>query len=482
MALLDELDILKTSSSTYSDVYSEDGDPVKSFANSTIIDEYALEDITIVTPNQNVSLKAMMIEISYYEDIFNCSTSGHILVKDSISLIESLGLCGNEFIKLVFKKSNKSSVQFFRYFRIYRVSERTLDNLGSETYTIHFCSEELFLSEQVKISKSYKNKQISAIINDVLKNYLKIPQNRINVDASDGLYDIIIPYKKPFEAINWLINLAQPLGKEGADYLFYENQHGFNFVSLQKLFEKDIYSEYTFNPNNAGSLDGVTELNRTFYSIKSYKFLDTFDSLYGVVTGAFANRVLVIDPLTREFRDVKFDYSKYFNSTNKLNKAPVIGSIKNRLGKAPHENHDSVFKIVNSNYRQKFATYLKDKPSEISNDIMAEIFVPFRTAQIALSTYSRIRLNLTGDPQLSVGQVIKVNLPSNVSEDGNYRENKEYTNPYSSGKYIITSVRHIIDTKFRYETVIEIAKESFSKEFSSSETNSEFATAKKGNK
>lgn len=478
MALLDELDILNVSSS----VYSELADPVESFKNSTVIDEYSLEDITIVTPVQNVSLKAMMIEISYYEDIFNCSTSGHVLVKDSISLIESLGLCGNEFIKLVFRKSNKSNVQFFRYFRVYRVSERTLDNLGTETYTIHFCSEELFLSEQIKVSKSYKNKQISSIINDVLKNYLKIPNNRINVDASDGLYDIIIPFKKPFEAINWLINLAQPLGKEGADYLFFENQDGFNFVSLQKLFEKKIYSEYVFNPNNAGRLNDTTELNRSFYTIKSYKFLDTFDSLYGVVTGAFANRVLVVDSLTREFRDVKFDYSKYFNSTNKLNKAPVIGQIKNRLGKTPNENFDSVFKVVNSNYRQKFATYLKDKPSEVTNDIMAEIFVPFRTAQIALSTYSRIRLSLTGDPQLSVGQIIKVNLPSNVSDSGDYRENKEFINPYSSGKYLITSVRHIIDTKFRYETVIEIAKESFSKEFPSSENNEEFATAKKGNK
>ena len=105
MALLDELDILNVSSS----VYSELADPVESFKNSTVIDEYSLEDITIVTPVQNVSLKAMMIEISYYEDIFNCSTSGHVLVKDSISLIESLGLCGNEFIKLVFRKSNKSN-------------------------------------------------------------------------------------------------------------------------------------------------------------------------------------------------------------------------------------------------------------------------------------------------------------------------------------------------------------------------------------
>lgn len=468
--------------------YNELDKPKDSFEGALVIDQYALKDVNLITPTATISLKALMIELSYYEDIFNPVTSGKILLNDSISLIERSGLCGNEFLKLTFERSEKASKksEFSRYFRIYRVGERLLENHSTESYTLHFCSEELFLSEQIKVSKSYKNKKISEIINDILKNYLKIPEKRLNIDESDGLYDIIVPFKKPFEAINWMANLAQPLGYEGADYLFFENQDGFNFLSLQKLFKKQIYTSYIYNPNNAGNftIGGITttELGRSLVGIKSYKFLDTFDSLYGTVTGSFANRTLIVDPLTRSFKDVKYDYKNYFDKSQKLNKTPVIGDIKNRLGKYPHENYDGVYKVVLSNTRQKEAEWLKTKPSEVANDIMAEIFVPYRTAQKALLTYSRIKLSLSGDPQLSVGKLVQVYLPSNVSRKGELGYNEGMTNPYNTGKYIVTGVRHIIDVNMRYEMVVEVAKDSFSEKFTSSELNSEFLDAKKGNK
>ena len=457
----------------YNEMYPELDNPSGSLSATNVIDEYALSELNLITPEATVSLKAMMLELSYYEDIFNCSTSGHVLIKDSISLIDKLGLCGNEFLKLTFKRSPKAKDEYSRYFRIYRVSERIQDNNFTETYSLHFCSEELFLSEQIKISKSYKNKQISFIIDDVLNNFLKIPKNRINIDDSEGLYDIIIPFKKPFEAINWITNIAQPFGKEGADFLFFENQDGFNFLSLQKLYEKKPYSKYGYSVHNAGRIEGgsgastTDELSRSLTGIKSYKFIDTFDSLYGVVTGAFSNTVRVVDPITRETKEVKFDYKKYFENSSNLNGSPAIGFVKNRLGKYPYENYQAVFKTVQSNTRQKKAKHLDKTPAEFTNDIMAEVFVPYRTAQLALATYSRARIVLSGDPNLSVGKVIEAYFPSNES---------------NSGKYLITSVRHIIDAKMRYEVVVEIAKNSYSKKYPSNETNAEYTKAKKGEK
>jgi hypothetical protein len=64
------------------------------------------------------------------------------------------------------------------------------------------------------------------------------------MQQTEGLYDFVIPYKKPFEAINWLSNYATAVGKEGADFLFYENSEGFNFFSLQNLFTQAPYTTY----------------------------------------------------------------------------------------------------------------------------------------------------------------------------------------------------------------------------------------------
>ena len=66
-----------------------------------------------------------------------------------------------------------------------------------------------------------------------------------------------------------------------------------------------------------GDLKNSGSLGRDLVTIKSYTFLDTFDTLYGTVSGAFANRLITIDPLTRRYTDTKFDYIEYYQ--NKLN-------------------------------------------------------------------------------------------------------------------------------------------------------------------
>lgn len=450
-------------------------------------DDYSLDEAYIITANENTNVKAMMVEISYYEDIFKGVASGSILINDSISLIDRLGMTGFDYLKLKFKKTTKASEESTteKYFRIYRVSERLLNNNASETYTLHFCSEELLLSEQTKISKSYSGKRVSEIIYDILSDKLKIDDKYIRMQETEGLYDFVIPYKKPFEAINWLSNYAKPVGKEGADFLFYENSEGFNFYSLQNLFEQNVYTTYAYIPRSIGSTEGTSlevkskELGRNLIGIKSYVFLDTFDTLYGTVTGAFANRLISIDPLTRTFRDTTFDYSTYFNNATNLNDYSLVPNIKNRLGKKPNESYDAVLKVMVTNPEQKKAIGIEDKPWTVANDIRAENFVPNRTAQLSLSHYSRIKLAVSGDPNLTVGMLLEIYLPSSRSKDGSgYDWGEE--DPYNSGKYMITAVRHIIDFNNKYETILEVVKDSYGESVDNYDNSGDIQKAIKG--
>ena len=390
--------------------------------------------------------------------------SGNVMLTDSVGLIDRLAMTGFDYLKLKFRKSTKvkESYDTEKYFRIYRVSERILNNNNTETYTLHFCSEELLLSEQTKISKSYSGKKISEIIYDILSNNLKVDKKFIRMQETDGLYDFVIPYKKPFEAINWLTSYAKPIGKEGADFLFYENSEGFNFYSLQNLFNQKTYMKYAYIPRNLGDLKNskTGELGRNLLGIKSYTFLDTFDSLYGTVSGAFANRLITIDPLTRTYRDTNFDYLKYFDKAKNLNKNPIVPDLKNRLGKTANESYDSVLKVMVSNANQKKALGISDEPWSVANDIRAESYVPNRTAQLSLSHYSRIRLFVAGDPNLTAGMLIEITLPSKRSADGTGNYVGEI-DPINSGKYIITAVRHIMDHTGKYETILEIVKDSY---------------------
>jgi hypothetical protein len=137
---------------------------------------------------------------------------------------------------------------------------------------------------------------------------------------------------------------------------------------------------------------------------------------------------------------------------------------------------------MTSNAGQKVAQGISDTPFAVGGDIRAETYVPFRTAQIALSHYSRIKLTLTGDPNLTVGRTIRIELPSSVSNKDGSGYNEGIPDPINSGKYLIAAVRHIITTEMKYETVVEVVKDSFASPIASYTASTQLTNAINGNR
>lgn len=428
-------------------------------------DDYYLEKVELITSVGRVNLKGLMVEISYYEDIFRGTITGNILINDSISLINRVSLSGYETLLFSFKKSKDAEFKVDKKFKIFRIGERMLKTNSSEVYSLHFCSEELFLSEQIKISKSYSGKKINEIVTDILLNEMKIDtklsKKEILVENTKGVYDFLIPYKKPFEAINWLANYAQSTRNTGSDFVFFENIDGLNFNSLQTLYSQPLYRTFVYQLRTATDSKVAGELGTALNGIKSYNFLDTFDTLYGTNKGVFANKLITIDTLTRRYYNTNFDYESYFSRSKTLNGSPIITDFKNSLGKKLNENYEAVLKVLTTNRNQESASYISEKQGSVAKDVFVESYVSNRTAQLSLAHYSRLKIAVSGDPFLKVGDVISIILPAMISPENNSAQGG--IDEYHSGKYLITSARHIIDVNLKYETILEIAKESLSK-------------------
>ena len=376
---------------------------------------FQLISVVVHSATSDIDLSFNFIEISYNEDLFNNTASGYVMIKDSIDLANSLSMSGNEFIHLHFGKADDTTNIIKKSFRIFKISKRELLNEGNtETYSIYFCSEELFLSEQYKISKSYKNSDITTNIKDILKTYLQVPDNRMGqIDKTYGVYDFIVPFLKPFDAINWLATYARPgaFGSTtmvGADMLFYENKFGYNFRSLQNLYEQSPMREYNYSPKNLN----VVDMPYNLYNALSYEIMDSFDTLAGVNQGMFANRLLSIDPLLRRYKVTDFSYAEYNNKVEKLNNWPINNNYKNRNGDTLYQTPEAAFKMVFSNSNQNDYAVIKNSPGSVARDIFAETYIPNRTAQIPLANYNRMKISVWGDPALTVGSVIKFNLLS----------------------------------------------------------------------
>lgn len=426
--------------------------------------DYALINLILLSSTRSMDMKNVMVELSYHEDLFNNTTSGYLLITDSMGYIESLHLTGNEYLRMTFGKTSDDPHPVDKLYRVFAINRRKLEeNMSTESYTLEFCSEELIISEQYKISKSYKGGKISDNIRNILEEKLKVTEkNIIVIEPSYGVYDFVIPTMKPFAAINWLASYARPKDdKPGADMFLYEDKFGYNFRSLQSLISNPTYRKYSYNPKNINPND----LNTDIFNVTTYEILNSFDSLAAINSGVFANQLLSFNTLTREKKVTNFDYSDYQKQSTSLNKSPITNNTKNKFGHLLNETPEAVLKLVYSNFNQQNVNYIKSRPAgSTSNDIFAETYIPHRTAQIPLINYTKIKISVPGDSNLTVGMVIDFSLLS-------INPNMKKPDEFYSGRYLITAVRHMI-TITEFKTILEIVKDSSPSQYASPDNNS----------
>lgn len=437
--------------------------------------DYNIQDLNLITGNgQRTNFKRLMINISYYEDLFAFCTSGSLSVLDAQGFIENMQLTGNEFIEIQIGKIKDAPDNITEIFRVYKVVKRKPSgNQNSEAYDLLFCSEEMLLNEQIKVSKSYPGTIISDIIKDILNNYLKVSSSKVGtIESTLGTYDFLIPTVKPFEAISWLSTYARPTSYPGSDFLFWQTKEGFNFRSLQSLYNDDLFGTYSYTAKNVDYDEQQNESKET--SIQKFEFFKTYDSLNETAAGTFANRFISIDPTIRSFYVTDFDYSKYVSQGSSLNKNPPSNYLTNRLGDAQNQTYNGVLKMAFCNKDEEKNSYISSKGglgAGIAHDIFIETYVPMRTSQISLANYTKLKLTIPGDPAICAGKVVQLNL--NTLDP---TQKRRQLDKFYSGKYIVTALRHIF-TNEQFQTVLEVAKDSSPTKFQSINTTQDWKQA-----
>jgi len=438
------------------------------------VKDYSLDNLSLLTPIGVYDVRLLMNELSYQEDLYTSTVHGYLMLTESGSWAELFNLTGNEFIRFTLNKDGNSQngklgEVIDKTFRVYKMDKRKLSgNMYTEAYYLYFCSEEMLLSEQYKVSKAYTNQNISSIVYDVCTSFLGISENKLNIDPTYGVYNFVIPNLKPFDAINWLSTYARPMAPvPGADMVFFENKNGFNFSSLQNLMDGPNvvrYDKYTYDPKNTSTRD----LQEQALNVTTYEIMSSYDALGAINSGVFANQLISVDILTRNRKVTKFDYLDYWNNQPSLgaNPYPITNNYKNRFGDQMNQTSESVLKLIFTNYDDANNPTVQANPNSVAPNIFAETYVPYRTAQLPLANYTRVRLSVPGDPNLTVGYVIDFQLLSkNPSPD------QKKPDAFYSGFYLITAVRHLI-TQNEYKTVMEVAKDSVQTQYADINTNS----------
>jgi len=385
--------------------------------------DYFLTELKIVNAvGLAIEINEIFEEINIYEDLFNNTLSGDIMINDSTNLINRLQIHGNEFLLINFR--TPSGINYEKGFRIYKISDLQLRHTSNAQYKLHFCSEEFFINQQYHISRSFKEIRLSDIVKIISRNILKITEKKLadsDIEQSTLLTAIennplIIPNMKPFESINWIGSFALSLKDLSPGFFFFETSNGYNFKSFSTLCNAVSKRTITFAPKNDNDTETIASKHD---KMDQLQFKQVFDVLDGIENGAYGSTIRKIDFLNRTTESEKFILKE--NSYKTLNSFLPFNLAKNRLGNSINESSD---------FQRFFPKFQGDLVSR---------WLLVRASRITLLNSAKLHVDIPGDSSISVGDIITVNIPENSAKtDGRNIKLDMMT----SGRYMITGLRH----------------------------------------
>jgi len=399
----------------------------------------SIEELLLVgTSGRSVDLREIMVELNLHEDLFGNTMNGSLLVQDTNNLINQLPIIGMEFLMITVSKPS-SPWKIKKVFRVYKISDRQKDTT-TERYILHFCSEEAIVSESVKISKSYKGQTISAMVRDICMTYLKInPKKLQSTDILDtqGTFDIVIPYWRPFYAINWLARMGKTAQAASASFVFFEDSQGYHFKPIETLTQQEPLQAINFMPVNfAGEKEEKSDTTIKHESAFEYEMHNSPDMLRGFGIGTYAGKLTMVDPFAQKITLSSTDSSTLFKQTKHLNNFPHLQLNEDRTNKSVTEHHESFFRVA-------------------SNKLKPDTWLLQRNSYLAGLHGFQMKVALPGNIILRAGQVVQANFAVGGTPS---RESKLIDELYS-GNYLITAVRHKIQ-RTHYVCILEISKDS----------------------
>jgi|688.fasta_scaffold19814_6 hypothetical protein len=436
---------------------------------------YVIKELFIVNTNgSGINIRALLLELDIFEDIYNSTISGYALLNDSNDLIATLPLSGFEFLRVVIEKpGSERKVLFEKSFRIYKMTPGTVKQAttSNQTYLLNFCSEENVVSASRRISKSYRGKTMSSIVTDILTKQLKVTPEKLratNIENTSGVHDVIIPFLNPLTAISWLASrtVSSSAKSRGATFMFYENTQGYNFKSLETLFQGNTKAKYSFGPKNAPPEKTDTSVSEIRDVVK-YEFMKMFDVLSGITSGMFSSTIKTIDLVKLEATDYAMRYDELFNITSHIEKQGSAFSFQNeyedRFKKKVYENSYSLMRMYPTNRSHDTDSVISSKQPSIKQNLV-EKWLLQRITQINQLDYFKLKLVIPGDTYITVGDIIEFQIPLvGAKNPGASNEN-----PFYSGRYLLTAIRHKINLD-NYEMIVEATRDCLSKPYPQAE-------------
>lgn len=390
---------------------------------------------------KRVDVALLTSEINLYEEISAPFITGKLVISDALSLGEILPLIGEELLVLDLE-TPYNNYQYNKIFFIYKMEGRENAAMKNVIYTLDFVSIEAFTDMNCKISQKYDD-NISNIVEKLLT---KIPglnsKKSIYLEQTSNREVYVSNFWSPIQNIYYLCDKAvNSIGIPS--YMFFENNDGFIFASLDKLYSnqpitKFIRHQVTRDPN------GTTNIDEEYGKILDLSTPVMYDYIDRLRSGYYGGAIYQYDILSKtiNFRNL---ISREDLKSKLLNKNLIEST--NQMAFNPEANLRT--NIIHKNI---FA----NKPIlEVSHQLK-------RMSSLRRLQGITINIQVFGSLAYSVGQVFELEIYKDTKE---YKEStdEEILDEILSGKYLATTIHHKITRKEHF-THIELSKNSINKD------------------
>lgn len=416
-----------------------DNPEVLGYAGQVIID-----DATIISSNGlafNVSTQ--IAGFSLFEDIWSSFLTAEITLFETIDLLNLFPLVGEERINLAFHTPGIDKMHFRKQqFYIYNMSDMEPAGDRSNIYKLHLISIDAIVDINTKISKTY-----SGQVSDIARKILTEPgglntSKKINIEPSPAVTKFTPTFWTPTTCLRYVADTSYNINNSPS-YLFFENSQGLNYVSLDSLYKGDVQHKFKQN-NYTREIDAPTgkawrNPALDFQTILDFSIPEGFDYIDRCNGGMYGSTMITVDPITKKYTSRNFHGSTIYNRQNHLNEFSLISN------KAIARSAQVMI------YMPKHYGNFNGFPDVTNASVMQQ-----RTSILKQATSFKVRIEVNGRTDYTVGQKINLDIPS---KHPIAREDNETRDMVSSGNYIIAAIRHDI-TREKHICIFELMKDS----------------------
>ena len=298
----------------------------------------------------------------------------------------------------------------------------------------------------------------------------------------------------------------------GSLFVFYEKLGtGFFYESIETMIGKqksqDNIPLYQYTPK----LLENTSLDIHYFGVDKFEVMSSFKTLENLKQGLFGSTLIAYDPLRMKYNKVKYDYHRStVKEKEELDETTGVTEVTTEADSQSDDTdrrfHDFISTDISaSDFKQnklvstksdligsndaviKLATTTRDHEVFAAPGGEDELGIPFSSAigvnlttfkdqaaksnrvedwllqrQAQIQEFGSIVINFSvpGNSSRHVGDLVRFEIPTTIPDDDPNISSLPVGHQLYSGFYIVSKIRHIIDTQ-GYQTDIELIKNSF---------------------